>query len=96
MTNPDPVHLDKFGKMSSRFFSWFKNQIKIHQHLIKDWTFGEWLDQSDFSPEKKVKYLKTILSQKNGDITKFIGSFKTMVKQGEVYNYLGDENLDQF
>jgi hypothetical protein len=48
--------------------------------------FEDWLDEkSDWSCTKKAKYLKTLIKQKAGKTTVYIGAYKTMVKSGEVF-----------
>lgn len=56
----------------------FVRQLRVFNPL-------EWLDEkSAFDEGKKQKYFKTLMKQMQSDNPAFIGSFKTMVKSGEV------------
>lgn len=70
--------------MTQNFFDWFFKDFDFEAHETA--TFSQWIDnKTEWSNEKRKKYFKTYLGQKYGKISKFVGSFKTMVKSGETY-----------
>lgn len=82
-TKPDPNEMEQFrdfvrGRIQELFGNYTSGEIEIDD-------FYTWLDKKNFPKKKKLKYLKTFHKQIVDVNPKFIGSFNTMVKSGEVY-----------
>lgn len=87
--------------MTGRFWLWFKtewdkidifeaNDFKVNLFDILD-------DKLQFDDNKKLKYFQTLVEEKSGRKTSFLGKgFTTMIKQGEVYSMDENTPVDEF
>jgi len=80
---PDPVHVKKFSKMCDRYFD---HLIPLIEKGLEGVDFDPFaiLMEKEFPKGKMQRYYSNIAEQLQGTLG-MSGSFKTMVKSGEVY-----------
>lgn len=74
----------RFENMTKRFWGWYSSELNKIE-FDHEYDLFEALDSKTFPPDKKAKYLDTLLKQKHGVLTRYLGAFTVMVKKGEVY-----------
>lgn len=88
----------KFTDMTDRFMKHYAEVMKREMtDMMTDFDPFQWIkDKDDFDTAKKTKYTMSTLKFLTGKTHETIGSFRAMVKSGEVYrttDHLGDEGI---
>jgi len=101
LTSVDDEMFAAFKEMTGRFWAWFAQKwqeidiFEINEGKIN--LFDVLDDKLQFDDTKKLKYFETLVEEKAGRKTSFLGrGFTTMIKQGEVYSMDESTQVDEF